>query len=216
MLRKNHRPSSLTSWQVQQLKRVSYTLRRLNVEARRKLRRIRHTDLTRTKYREAGDFLGTIATQMTGALRSHHEISKAELEPRRFQLNVHFVTPCPHVRPSKSRDLGAPDNDEAEREVLKQDSAHQVEIESLLHLTNSIDVLVSRRSILRGGLPKEFFRGINRFRLVVLQQRQHLLATSPRPKLQFELNVADGPDICTECLKSKEIDGTMESCDRQL
>jgi hypothetical protein len=44
----------------------------------------------------------------------------------------------------------------------------------------------------------------------VLQQQQYLLATVPQLIPLFELQVADGPEICTDCLKSKEIDGTIE------
>lgn len=217
MFRKNHRrPSSLTSWQVRQLKRISHSLRKLNRAARRELRRIRHTDLTRTQYREAGDLLGTIATRMIGELRFHHEILKAEQEPQLFRLlKMRFVTPCVHhVRPSESRQLTGHGDDEAEREALKLEPAHQVEIISLLELTNSIEDLVSRRSMSRGVPPNAFFRGINRFRLAVLQQRQYLLATAPRLVPLFELQVADGPDICTDC--AKEIDATMEGHDRQV
>jgi hypothetical protein len=53
------------------------------------------------------------------------------------------------------------------------------------------------------------FGGINRLRLAVLQQQQDLLATAPH-RMLFELHVADSPEICPDCLKSKEIDGTME------
>jgi hypothetical protein len=214
MLRKNQRPSSLTSWQVQQLKRISHSLRKLNCTARRELRRIRYTDLTHTQYREAGDLFGTIATRMISALVFHREVLKAEQERLLFQLEVRFVTPCVHR--SESRQLTGHGDDEAEREALKLEPAHQAEIISLLELTNSIEDLVSRRSMLRGVPLNAFFRGINRFRLAVLQQRQHLLATSPQQKLLFELQVADHPDICTDCLKSKEIDVTMEGHDRQV
>jgi len=121
---------------------------------------------------------------------------------------VRFVTPCVHQ--SESRQLTAHDDDEAEREALKLDRAHQAEIEALLELTNSIEELVSRRSMLRGLPLNEFFRGIHRFRLALVRQRQHLLATSPQPKLLFDVQFADGPDICPECLKSKELDVTMK------
>lgn len=80
----------------------------------------------------------------------------------------------------------------------------------MLELTNSIEERVSRRSMLRGAPLNEFFRGINRLRLAVLQQQQYLLATAPQLMPLFELHVADGPDICTDCLKSKGIDGMME------
>src|SRR6266852_1685723 len=207
MLRKNQRSLSFTSWQMQQLKPVSHTLRKLNREARHELRRIRYTDLTSTRYREAGELFGTIATRMIGALRFHHEILKADQEPPRFQLQVHFVEPCVHRY--KGSQLTGPGDDEVEREALKLEPAHQAEIMSLLELTNSIEGPVSRRSTLRGAPLNAFFRGLNRFRLALLQQRQHLLATSPQPKLLFDLQVADGPDICPDCLKSTEIDVTM-------
>jgi len=113
--------------------------------------------------------------------------------------------PCVHNR-SESSQLTGHDHDEAEREAPKQDPAHWAEIESLLELTNSIENLVSRRSTLRGVFLNAFFRGINRFRSAVLQQQQYLLAAAPQ---QFEFEVADGPDICTDCLK-EGIDVTME------
>ena len=133
MLRKNQRSLRLTSWQVQQLKLVSHTLRKLNREARHKLRRIKYTNLTRTRYREAGELFGTIATRMIGALRLRDEILKAEQEPLRFQVEVHFVEPCVHV--SESRPLTAHGDNEAECEALKLEPAHQAEITSLLELT---------------------------------------------------------------------------------
>jgi len=210
MLRKNQRPSSLTSWQVQQLKRISHSLRKLNRDALRELRRIGHTGLTRTQYREAGDLFRTIAMRMISALRFRHEILKAEQPQQQFRLNVRFVTPCVHhVHRSKSRQLAGHDDDEAQREALTLHPAHQADIASLLELTNSIEERVSRRSMLRGASLNEFFGGINRLRLAVLQQQQDLLATAPQ-RMLFELHVADDPDICTDCLKSKEIDGMME------
>ena len=105
MQRRNQRPFSLTTWQVQQLKPIGHSLRKLNRDALRELRRIRYTDLTRTQCREAGNFFGTIATRMIGALRSYQEILKAEQEPQRFRLNVHFVTPCIHNVTVNSRSL---------------------------------------------------------------------------------------------------------------
>jgi hypothetical protein len=199
---------------VQQLKPVSHTLRKLNREARHELRRIKYTDLTSTRYREAGELFGTIATRMIGALRFRHEILRADQEPLRFHLEVHFVEPCVHRY--QGSQLTGPDDDEVERAALKLEPAHQAEIMSLLELTNSIEGPVSRRSTLRGAPRNVFFRGLDRFRLALIQQRQHLLATSPQPKLLFELEVADGPDICAECLKSTEIDGEMEGDDRQV
>ncbi len=216
MLRKNQRSSSLSGWQVQQLKRISPGLRKLNRDARRELRRIGYTSLTRKQYRESGDLLGTIATRMIGALRFRDEILKAEPEQRSIRLTVRFVTPCVHhIHRSESRQLRGHDDDEAARQALKQDPAHQEEIEPLLELTNSVEDLVSRRSRSRREPPDEFFRGINRLRLAVLQQQQYLVATAPRRPL-VELKIADGPDICADCLKSKEIDSTMDGHERQV
>ena len=101
---------------------------------------------------------------MIGALRFRHEILKAEQEQQPIRLNVRFVTPCVHnVHRSESRQLTGHDDDEAEREALRQDPAHQAEIESLLELTNSIEDRVSRRSMLRGAPLNEFFRGDQSF-----------------------------------------------------
>jgi hypothetical protein len=82
--------------------------------------------------------------------------------------------------------------------------AHQAEIASLLELTTSIEERVSRRSILRGASPNEFFRGINRLRLAVLQQQQYLLATAPPLESLCDLQFTYSPEPCADCLKSKE------------
>jgi hypothetical protein len=153
--------------------------------------------------------LGTIATRMISALRFRDEILKAEQPQEPFCLDVHFVEPCAHhVYDSQSRQPARHD-DEAEREALTLHPAHQAEIASLLESTNSIEERVSRRPMLRGSSSNKFFGGINRLRLAVLRQQQYLLATAPQQML-FELHIADSPEICPDCLKAKEIDGTME------
>jgi len=192
MPRKNQGPFNFTDSQVQQLKRTNKSLRKLNRAARHELRRIGHTELTRTQYREAGDLLGTIATRMIGELRFHHAIVKAGPEQQPLRIVVRFVTPCVH--PSESTQLTAQDDDEAECEAVKQDRAHQAEIESLLELTNSIEDLVSRRSMLRGMPLNRFFLRINRFRSAVLGQQQHLLATVPQLMPQVEIQFEDDAD----------------------
>jgi hypothetical protein len=192
MQRKNRGPFKFTDSQVQQLKRTNQNLRKLNCSARRELRRIGRTDLTRTQYREAGDLLGTIAKRMIGELRFHHAIVEAEPEQQPLRIVVRFVTPC--VDGSESRQITRHDDDETKREALKQDPAHRAEIESLLELTNSIEDLVSRRSMLRGMPLNEFFLRINRFRLAVFEQQQHLLATVPQLMPQVEIQFEDDAD----------------------
>jgi hypothetical protein len=96
MFRKNQRPSSLTSWQVQQLKPITHNLRKLNRDGLRELRRIGRTGRTHAQYREAGDLFGRIATRVIGALRFRHEILKAEQPQQQFRLDVRFVPPCVH------------------------------------------------------------------------------------------------------------------------
>lgn len=215
ILRKNQRPLSLTSREVQQLKRISHSLRKLNRAAHRELRRITYTDLTRTQYREAGEFCGTIAIIIIGALRFHHEYLKAEREQQTLRMVVHFVTPCIYHHHPESRQLTEHDN-ERKCGALKRDPAHLAEIESLLKLTNSIEELVLRRSTLRGVPLNTFFRRINHFRLAMLQQQQHLLDTTPQLIPLVELQFADRPDVCTDCLTSKEVEGTIEDDDRQV
>jgi hypothetical protein len=192
MQRKNRGPFKFTDSQVQQLKRTNKNLRKLNRAARRELRRVGHMELTRTQYREAGDLLGTIAKRMIGELRFHHAIVEAEPEQQPLRIVVRFVTPC--VDGSESRQITRHDDDETKREALKQDPAHRAEIESLLELTNSIEDLVSRRSMLRGMPLNEFFLRINRFRLAVFEQQQHLLATVPQLMPQVEIQFEDDAD----------------------
>jgi hypothetical protein len=194
---------------VQQLKPISHTLRTLNRDALRELRRIKHTGLTRTRYREAGDSFGTTATRMISALRFRDEILKAEQPQEKFCFDVHFVEPCAHLVDRSQSSQPARHDDEAEREALTLHPAHQAEIASLLELTNSIEERVSRRPMLRAWSLNGFFGGINRLRSAVLQQQHCLLATAPQ-RMLFELHIADGPDICPDCLKAKEIDGAME------
>ena len=138
---------------------------------------------------------------------------KAGPEQQPLRVVVRIVTPC--VDGSESRQLTGHD-DEAQREALKPDPAHQAELIPLLELTNSIEDLVSRRSMLRGVPLNAFFREINRFRSAVLEQQQHLLATAPQLTPPFELQVDERPDVCPDCLQSKEIDVTMEGHERQV
>ena len=148
---------------------------------------------------------------MISALRFRHEILKAEQPQQQSWLNVRFITACGNrAHRSQSRQLPGRNDDEAQRgEALTLDPAHQADIASLLELTNSMEERVSRRSRLRGASLNKFFRGINRLRLAVLQQQQYLLATAPQLML-FELHIADRPEVCPDCLKAKEIAGTME------
>ena len=64
--------------------------------------------------------------------------------------------------------------------------------------------------MLRGTSLNEFFGGINRLRLAVLQQQQYLLATAPQLEPLFDLQIAYSPEPCADCLKSKEFGGMME------
>jgi hypothetical protein len=164
-------------------------LRKLNRAARGELRLIGRMDLTNQQYRKAAESFGTIATRMIGVLRVHHVILKAGPEQQPLRVVVRFVTPC--VDGSESRQLTRHDDDETKREALKQDPAHRAEIEFLLELTNSIEDLVSRHSMLRGASLNAFFLGINRFRLALLEQQQHLLATVPHLMPQIEIQFED-------------------------
>jgi hypothetical protein len=167
MHRKNQSPLRLTSWQVEQLKPITHSLRKLNRDGLRELRRI-GAGRTRTQYCDAGSSLGSIATRMIRALRFRHEILKAEQPQEPFCLNVRFVARCPqHIHRSQSRQPARHDDDEAQREALILHPAHQADIASLLELTNSMEELVSRRSMLRGAPLDRFFRGINLLRLAV-------------------------------------------------
>jgi hypothetical protein len=57
---------------------------------------------------------------MIGALRCHHEISKAEQEPLRFQLQVHFVEPCGVGRRTRKKRCDITPAESAERIGISQ------------------------------------------------------------------------------------------------
>ena len=54
--------------------------------------------------------------------------------------------------------------------------------------------------MLRGASANEFFRGINRLRLAVLQQQQYLLAIAPQLESLLALQFTYGPEPCADCL----------------
>jgi hypothetical protein len=218
MLRTNQRPFYFTDTQVQQLKRTNDTVRKLNRIARGELRRIGQLGVTPRQHREAGESLGTIATRMTSVLQFRQGILTAGRQQQPLRIVVRVGMLCHHC--SERGQLPVRDDDETTREALKQDPAHQSEITSLLELTSRIEELVSTRSTLRGAPLNAFFRQVSRFRRAVLKQQRDFQATALRQTTEIEIEVQDedqiGLDICDECHKPMEIEGTTGDYERQV
>jgi hypothetical protein len=117
MLRKNQRPFLFTEVQLQQLKRTEDSLRKLNRDALRELRRIGFTDLTNRKYSEAGESFQIVATQMISALRFREEILIAGREQQPQLIQVVIRRKC--VACSKDRSLSRRDDEEAASSIIK-------------------------------------------------------------------------------------------------
>jgi hypothetical protein len=159
-----------------------------------------------------------VATRMTSALRFRQEILTAGRQQQPLRIVLRFGMQCRNC--SEREQLPVHDDDETTREALKQDPAHQTEITSLLELTSRIEELVSTRSTLRGAPLNAFFRQVSRFRRAVLKQQRDFQATALRQTTEIEIEHQDedpnGLDICDECHKPMEIDGTTGDYERQV
>jgi hypothetical protein len=89
MLAESNKPFSLTELQLQQLKRTTHNLRKLNRDSLRALQRLKHPGLTKTKYREAGNAFEILALQVISALRFREAVLSSARD-QRIDVIVHI------------------------------------------------------------------------------------------------------------------------------
>jgi hypothetical protein len=204
MLRKNQRPFLFTEVQLQQLKRTEDSLRKLNRDALRALRRIGFTDLTNRKYSEAGQSLRIVATQIISALQFREEILIAGREQQPQTIEVRIGRRCATC--FKNRRLREPADEESDSsKALKQDPGHQTEIDSLLELAYQTEGRVSERCKSGGAIPHAFIGGISRLRSALLRQSRHLRDIAPRQTTEIEV-LSLPRDVCMYCHKRTKND----------
>jgi len=163
--------------QLQKLRGTHRRLRRLNRTVLMHLRQIRPY-FSDQQYRDAGKLLGIEASQINSLLAFCQQIieSDARQQPEQIILTINYV--CPTC--VKNKPLEVPESQPASLpEALELDPAWQSEIDWALELVCRTEERVFARCLSRGTLPGGFFSALKRLRKALLQQKSHLLQTTP-------------------------------------
>ena len=185
MIRKDQKPFSFTDWHVQQPRRSTHSLRKINRAALCELRRIGRTSLTHTQLREASKSIGIMASRMILLLRLREGILVAGREQQPQLIQIIFSSCCENCTERQS--LRKPDCEETVgREALKNDPAYQKELESLLGLALRTEEKVSAQCELGRTLPSVFILKVCCLISAVIRQQQQLrdMAIRQEPKIE--------------------------------
>jgi hypothetical protein len=200
MIRNNQRPPNFTDWQILQLKRTYSSLRTLNSQVFRELQRIRRMALTRSQYRDAGQFFQMMAIRMISAMRVREAIVVAAREQvvNRCEVIIGPYCECSAIAPD--------DNESVSNEALKIDPAHHEEVDSLLELMLRANDREPGHCGSRRVPPECFFVGLDRIISAVLRQQRQLQRMSFKQGPTIEvINI----DRCPRCGSTG--DETVES-----
>jgi hypothetical protein len=193
MIRKNQRPLYFTDSQLQQLRRNTDSLRKLNRVALGALRRVGSV-VTDLEYRDAGDSFSMVASRMGTLLRVRRELLAAGREQLPQRIEVIFGGKCDACwENGPFRKLDDPAADP--REALEPDPAHLSETEALLDLAMRTEERVSVRRESRRAPLRAFFLGISRLTWAVLRQQRELREAAfkhvPEIKVAYSANCSD-------------------------
>jgi hypothetical protein len=200
MLSKNQRPVYFTDGQLQQLRRNTDSLRKLNRVALGALRRIGYTVVTDSEYRDAGDSFSMVASRMGTLLRVRRELLAAGREQLPQRIEVIFGGKCDACwENGPFRKLDDPAADP--REALEPDPAHLSETEALLDLAMRTEGRVSVRRESRRAPLRAFFLGISRLTWAVLRQQRELREAAFKHVPETKVARSDN---CADCHKPME------------
>ncbi len=175
MIAKHEEQLYVTERQKQQLTRTTGELRQLNRTVLRELRRIARPNQTNRRYRDAGVFLETAASQITTLLRFWEGIlTSARDKPRLLVVTVTVIGRSDNGFPE---DLAYPTREQ----VPPVDPAHYLELETLLEFAFRIGERLCSRSIRSKNFPEAFVVGLRRLTTALLKQQRHLRETAPAP-----------------------------------
>ena len=208
MLAKSNKPYFFADSQVQQLNRTTRRLRKLNRDAQRELQRLNNLGLTNTKYRAAGKSFEILALQMISLLRFRETILNSAREQRvdEFVLRIGFI--CHECRLNEIQCARPPISPSPDRslEVLKQDPAHQGEVEMLLLLAQKIGERLSARNMLT-TTRRVVMTGLKRLTDALLKQWRHLKETLNTPEARIEVRMeGDACYVCKEPNENRRLD----------
>jgi hypothetical protein len=135
VLAKSNEPCVFTELQARQFKRTTRSLRKLNRDSLCELQGLRHPGLTSAKYRAAGNSFEILALQVMFLLRFREAILHSARETK-IDLIVVTITKriCNDCRLNERNNANKDDTLDHSREVLKQDPAHQADLDTLLAL----------------------------------------------------------------------------------
>ena len=163
--------------QLQKLRGTHRRLRRLNRTVLMHLRQI-WPHFRDQQYRDVGRLLGLEASRINSLLRLCQQIIESDSrQPEAIiLLTVSYV--CPTC--VKNEPLEVPESQSADLpEALEADPAWQAEVDWALELVCRTEERVFARCLSRGTLPGGFFSALKRLRKALLQQKSHLLQTTP-------------------------------------
>src|SRR5438132_1081013 len=163
--------------QLQKLRGTHRRLRRLNRTVLMHLRQI-WPHFRDQQYRDAGRLLGLEAIRINSLLQLCQQIIESDSrQPEAIILTVSYV--CPTC--VKKEPLEVPESQSADLpEALEADPAWQAEVDWALELVCRTEERVFARCLSRGALPGGFFSALDRLRKALLQQKFHLLQTTPQ------------------------------------
>jgi len=200
MLATSNKPYVFTELQARQFKRTTHSLRKLNRDSLCELQRLQHPGLTDTKYRAAGNSFEILAPQIMFLLRFREAILHSARETRVDLIVITVAVICNDCRLERRHDATNDAPFDHSREVLKQDPAHQADVDTLLVLAQETGERLSSRSM-SPITRKVLMTGLKRVMDAFLKQRRHLLDTLDPPEGLIE--VRKGGDDCYVCHKTR-------------
>jgi hypothetical protein len=173
----------LSEEQSQQLRDTHQRLRRLNRAVLAHLRQVRLHSSDK-QYHAAGRLLGIEASQMKSLLGFREQIiqSGGDQKPKAMILTDGWrCRTCSEDRPAQ------PESQPAKSPgVLKSDPAWQSEIDCVLKVASRTEARAFERCLSRGNVPSGFFSALDRLKKALLQQKFHLLQTTPEQTTEVD------------------------------
>ena len=183
-----------TEPQIKQLKDTNVSLNRMNLTARRALRRVRWSNLTQNQYRQEGLAFGAIADRIVSVLKYRQQILRVarEKEPDVIRLNFFLIGRGCDPSPRKSKD--------SRNKVPQPGPAHLPGLDSLVESCFETGERVWSHTVPPRTLPVAFFAGLKRLTDALVKQQRHFQDTAPIPPAT-QIEVLMGDDVCGICHK---------------
>jgi hypothetical protein len=196
MAAKSQKPYTFTELQAWRFEHTTHGLRKLNRDSLREFQRLQHPGITNARYREAGNSFELLAPRMMFLLRFREAILHSARETKIELIVVTIANICNDCRRNERNNTNKDVPLDYSHEVLKQDPAHQGDVDTLLTLGQETGERLSSRSM-SPTTRKVVMTGLKRLLFALLKQRRHLQETLDPPDGLLE--VRKGGDACSVC-----------------